>query len=258
MTDMRGKFVWYELMTSDMAAAESFYCDVVGWTAKDSGMPGMAYTLFSVDDAMIGGLMTVPEEAVKMGARPSWIGYVAVADVDAEAQRVTALGGQVYRAPDDIPGVGRFAIVADPQGAVLSLFRGARDEPPPPLPPFGAPGIVNWHELHAADWEKAFAYYAELFGWTKSEAIDMGPMGTYQLYASGELTLGGMMNKQPQAPMPYWMYYVNVDDIDAAAARVTEKGGMVAFGPSQVPGGSWIVQGFDPQGALFGLVGPKH
>lgn len=257
MSDWRGKFVWHELMTTDMAAAEAFYCHVVGWTAQDSGMPGMAYTLLRAGDTHIGGLMTVPEDAAKMGARPSWIGYVAVDNVDGEADRVTALGGRVLRAPADIPNVGRFAVVADPQGAVLALFKGATAEPPPTAAP-GAPGTVGWNELMAADREAAFAYYSELLGWQKGDAIDMGPMGVYQLYGTADMTLGGMMTKPAEMPMPFWTYYFNVEDIDAAVARVKEKGGMIANGPMQVPGGSWITQGFDPQGAMFALVGPRH
>jgi predicted enzyme related to lactoylglutathione lyase len=257
MSDLRGKFVWHELMTTDMAAAEAFYRHVVGWGAQDSGMPGMAYTLVSVGDRPIGGLMTIPDDAAKMGARPSWIGYVAVDNVDGEADRVTALGGRVLRAPADIPGVGRFAIVADPQGAVLALFRGAMAEPPPPLAE-GTPGTVGWNELFAEDREAAFTYYSELFGWKKGEAIDMGPMGLYQLYGTADTTLGGMMTKPTQMPMSFWLYYVNVENIDAAVERVKEKGGAIANGPMQVPGGSWIVQSFDPQGAMFALVGPRH
>ena len=135
MTGKAGHFVWYDVMTSDTKAAQSFYCSVIGWDAKDSGMTDRSYTLFSAGPVMVGGLMPIPDEARAMGARPAWTGYIAVDDVDAYAERVKAAGGAVHRAPDDIPGVGRFAVVADPHGAVFILFKGASDEGPPAAAP---------------------------------------------------------------------------------------------------------------------------
>jgi len=254
---MAAGFVWYELMTEDVKAAEKFYSDVVGWEAKDSGIPGMAYTIISAGPSAIGGIMKVPDEARAMGARPAWLGYVGVDDVDSTVARLTAAGGKVYRPASDIPGVGRFAVVADPHGATFILFKPASAEGPPPAAP-GTPGTVGWHELHAGDRESAFAFYSGLFGWTKTEAMDMGPMGVYQMFATGGEAVGGMMTKRPEMPMAAWLYYFNVDAIDAAAARVTAGGGKVLMGPHQVPGGQWIVMGGDPQGAMFALVAAKR
>lgn len=247
-------FVWYELMTSDPEAAEAFYRHVVGWEARDAGMPDFRYTILSAGEAGVGGLMALPEEARQSGARPGWLGYVGVDDVDAFAERVKQTGGAVHRAPADIPGVGRFSVVADPQGAIFVLFTGSADmQPPPPAAP-DTPGHGGWRELHAADWESAFTFYSGLFGWTKGESVPMGPMGTYQLFESGGTALGGMMNKNEAAPAPFWLYYFNVDNIEAAAARVKAKGGQVLNGPHEVPGGSWIIHCLDPQGAMFALV----
>ena len=176
MSTTHGTFVWYELITSDTSAAESFYRRVLGWDVKDAGMEGFAYQVISVGPTMIGGMMALPEAARVMGARPAWLGYIGVDDVDIHAGRVTAAGGAVHRAPEDIPGVGRFAVVADPDGAVFVLFCGSSDQAPQAAAP-GAPGHVGWRELHAGDGESAFAFYAGLFGWTKGEAVDMGPMG---------------------------------------------------------------------------------
>lgn len=257
MAISHGSFVWYELMTTDAAAAEAFYRDVVGWKTRDAGMPGMAYTLLEVAGAPVAGLMTLPAEAAQSGARPGWIGYVAVDDVDAAAKSFAAAGGTIYRAPDDIPGIGRFAVAADPQGAVICLFRGSGDMGPP-APPAGTPGTIGWHELMATDWQPAFDFYAAQFGWTKAEAHDMGPMGLYQLFAKDGETVGGMMTKPAEVPVAYWGYYFNTEAIDAAAARVTAAGGKILFGPMEVPGGSWVVQGLDPQGAVFALVAPKR
>jgi predicted enzyme related to lactoylglutathione lyase len=256
MSDPHGNFVWYELMTSDTDAAEAFYKTVNGWTAQDSGMPGPKYTILAAGGVGIGGLMAVPEEARQMGAGPAWLGYVNVEDVDASAEDVKDAGGAVHRAPDDIPGVGRFAVVADPQGAVFMLFKNAGGPARPKVAP-GTPGHVGWHELHATDREAAFEFYADVFDWTKGEAHDMGPMGVYQLFSTGEVPDGGMITRMEGTPGPFWLYYFNVDAIDAAVGRVKGAGGVVMNGPHQVPGGSWIAQCTDPQGAMFALVGPR-
>jgi uncharacterized protein len=256
MTKNHGKFVWYDVMTSDGKAAQTFYESVIGWSARDSGMADRPYTVFSAGPAMVAGLMPIPEESRARGARPCWTGYIGVDDVDTGVARVTAASGAVHRAPEDIPGIGRFAVVADPHGAVFILFKGTSDEGPAPAAP-GTPGHVGWHELQAGNVDAAFAFYADLFGWTKADAMDMGPMGVYQMFAAGGTTVGGMMNKVPEAPGPFWLYYFNVEAVDSAIGRVKAGGGQVIHGPTQVPGGSWIVQGIDPQGAIFALVGAK-
>jgi predicted enzyme related to lactoylglutathione lyase len=252
-------FVWYELLTTDTEGSQSFYRDVVGWTLQDSGMKevtGMDYTLITSASGPVAGLMALPATAAAGGGRPGWLGYVGVEDVDAFAARVQQAGGAVHQAPTDIPGVGRFSLVADPQGAPFVLFKAAAMPAPPAEPAGGAPGRIGWHELVTTDWRSAFDFYADLFGWTRDTAIDMGPMGTYQLFATGGTAIGGMMNRPPAVPASFWLYYVNVPDIPAAVARVKALFGQVLHGPAQVPGGSWIVQCLDPQGAMFALVGP--
>jgi predicted enzyme related to lactoylglutathione lyase len=255
MADSHGRFVWYELMTTDTDGAKAFYGNVLGFGTRDAAIPGVAYSIFTLAETGIGGLMDLPDDAKKMGAPPSWVGYVGVDDVDAIVGRIQHLGGTAYVPPTDIPNTGRFAVVADPQRAPFAVFK-----PLTPIenrPEQGMPGRVGWHELLAADWEKAFAFYADLFGWQKAEAVDMGVMGTYQLFAASGQTLGGMFNKPAMIPAPFWLYYFNVDNIDAAATRVKEGSGEILNGPMQVPGGSWIVQCKDPQGAVFALVGPR-
>ena len=188
-------------MTTDPKAAEDFYRAVIGWDAKDAGMPDMSYTILSAENAPVGGLMNIPQEAAAMGARPGWGGYVAADDVDQFAEKVKKAGGKVHRAPADIPNVGRFAVVADPQGAVFMLFKGMSGAEPPQAPPH-ATGHVGWRELHAGEWKSAFNFYSELFGWTKGEAIDMGPGGTYQLFVIGDAPAGGMVTKQAGRAAP--------------------------------------------------------
>ena len=166
-------------------------------------------------------------------------------------------GGTVHRGPMEVPGVIRFAVVADPQGAVFLIAKGLSAAPMPQLPA-GTPGTIGWRELFALDWEKAFAFYEKLFGWTKAEAHNMGEMGIYQLFAAGDAPIGGMMNKHSAMPQPWWNYYINVDGIDAARTRLEKAGGTVIMGPMEVPGGQWIVQARDPQGGFFALVANKR
>ena len=152
------------------------------------------------------------------------MGYVGVSDVDAYAKKVVVAGGTLHRPPENIPGVGRFAVAADPHGAGFILFKGSSDEAPAPAAPLTL-GHIGWHELHAGNGPEAFDFYSKLFGWTKSEAIPMGDHGVYQLFAAGGSDIGGMMTKMAQSPAPFWLYYFNVDAIDAAGARATKAGG---------------------------------
>lgn len=258
MAPTLGSFVWYEYMASDAKAAADFYAGVVGWTASDAGMSDFPYTLLSAGPSMVAGLMTLPEEARKMGARPGWIGYIGVPDVDAYATKITAAGGRIYRAAADIPSVGRFAVVGDPHGAAFVIFKGGpADDTRPPLAP-SAPGAAGWRELRAGELKSAFAFYSGLFGWKKTQAMDMGPMGPYQLFTIDGGQGGGMMNKTAETPAPFWLFYFNVAAADAAAAQIAARGGRVVAGPHEVPGGGWVVRGLDPQGADFALLAPRR
>jgi predicted enzyme related to lactoylglutathione lyase len=254
-----GSFVWHELRTTDAQGAADFYAHVVGWQVKDSGDPGgVPYKLFSVGGLDTAGLMQLSPEMLAGGMRPSWVGFIGVDDVDAFAGRVEQAGGKLHCPPQDIPTIGRFASVEDPQGAVFILFKSSRDIAPP-RPPVGSTGIVGWNELSANDGPSAWSFYSNLFGWTEESVMDMGPMGIYRIFSDGGWArTGGMMTRDPKtAPAPFWLYYFNVDDIDAAVARVKEKNGNIVMGPHEVPGSMWIILGQDPQGALFALVGFK-
>jgi predicted enzyme related to lactoylglutathione lyase len=255
VVDYHGRFVWYELMTTDTAAAKVFYASVVGWGAQDASTPALAYTLFTVGKAFAAGLMGLPEDARKMGATPRWIGYVGVDDVDAAADWVKRHGGAVHVPPTDVANLSRFSVIADPQMASLALIKWLKPSGQQPADP-GKPGRVGWHELLAADLEKAFAFYGELFDWQKADA-DIGPLGTYQLFSARGQTIGGMFTKPATVPVPFWLYYFNVGDIDVAAERVRAGGGQVIEGPLELPGSSWIARCVDPQGALFALEGKR-
>jgi uncharacterized protein len=254
MVDYPGRFAWYELITTDMAGAKAFYAKVMNWNAQEASTPDLAYTLFTSEGASVSGLMDLPEDARKSGATPRWMGYVGVTDVDATADRIKRLGGAVYVPPTD-SNIGRISVVADPQMATLGLVKGLKHGQYRPAE-FGKPGRVGWHELLAADREKAFAFYGELFGWHKA-STDIGPTDTYQSFSTGGQTIGGMFTKSPKDPVPYWLYYFNIGDIDAAAERVESGGGKVFEGPLELPGGSWFARCADPQGAAFALQGQR-
>jgi predicted enzyme related to lactoylglutathione lyase len=185
-------------------------------------MNAQKYTLLKVGDTMVGGLMPIPEDAAKMGARPAWMGYIAVDDVKKYADKVKAAGGVIHRPPTEIPNVGTFAIAGDPSGAGFLLFKGEGGEAPMQEPM--KPGHIGWHELHGGDPEKSFAFYSSLFGWTKGEALNMGAMGTYQIFSTKGQQSGGMMKKMDQEPMAHWLYYISVDAIDAAQERMKSAG----------------------------------
>lgn len=255
MAHSHGHFAWYDLVTTDTEAAKAFYTKVMGWGALDASVGGRAYTLFTSGNVVVSGLMELPAGAREMGGEPNWLGYVAVSDVDATADRIKRLGGAVQVPPTDVPNVSRFSTFADPQTARLALLQWLRPGHAQPTE-LGGMGRVGWHELLAPDWEKALAFYGELFGWQKADA-DVGEMGTYQYFSAGGQTIGGMLTKPPMIPTPYWIYYFNVDDLDAAVRRVKAGGGRILDGPIEVPDGSWIVRCIDPQDAIFALRGKR-
>jgi predicted enzyme related to lactoylglutathione lyase len=255
MSSSQGRFVWYELATTDVAAATAFYKDVVGWTTEDYQGAGMHYTRWQAGGEAIGGLMTLPDQAKKNGAPPHWLAYVMADDVDALTAKAKKLGATTIVEPSDIPNIGRFSVIGDPQGAVIALFKpqGGPDMPPPGAEPRDRHFV--WHELLTNDREAALRFYSELFGWQKTDAVKM-PNGVYQMYGRDGQTLGGMMNRPEGYPAPpHWLYYIMVSDLDAALERVKKGGGRVMNGPMEVPGGSRVAQCDDPQGAAFALNG---
>lgn len=256
---MAHAFIWYELMTPDPAAAARFYGPLVGWETRDWPSPdgSMPYTLVGRGEAMVAGIMGLPEPMLKNGAPPHWAGYVHVENVEDACAKATSLGGMVCVPPGDIPEVGRFAVIADPQGATLNIMTPLPREAPPASLPLGSSGRCGWHELLTSDQDAALAFYNALFGWTKVHGHDMGAMGTYDIFAINGCDSGGIFTKPPQANHAFWMFYFTVDDIQAAAKAVAAGGGTVLMGPHEVPGGSWILNGRDPQGVYFALVKPN-
>jgi uncharacterized protein len=247
--DQLGRFAWYELLTTDVAAAGAFYSKVIGWGVTDASTPGLAYKVFAAGDAPVGGLMDIPEEGRRLGATPRWVGYVAVDDMDATAAQIRRLGGTILLPPTD-SNIGRISVVADPQKATFALVTGLTYGQRSPSG-LDEPGRVGWHELLAEDWNKIFDFYGELFGWQKAPETD--PADLYQLFSAAGQTIGAMLTKLPSVSQPFWLYYINVDDIGAAAKSVNAGGGRILQGPIELPAGCWIVRCADPQGALFAL-----
>ncbi|MGE5232025.1 MAG: VOC family protein [Deltaproteobacteria bacterium] len=249
-TVSRGRFVWHELMTPDPEAAQKFYTQVVGWKTE-AWDQNTAYIMWMTDSGPIGGLMTLPAEAKLQGAPPHWLAYISTPDVDATVADAARLGGRVLKPATDIPEVGRFAILADPQSAVFAAFT-----PLSPMAQSDTPqvGGFSWHELATTDPAAAFGFYQTLFGWEKTDAMDMGPNGVYQMFGWDGKSMGGVYRKPKEMPSPpNWLGYVHIRDTNKAIEKIKKAGGKVLNGPMEVPGGDLIAQGIDPQGAAFAV-----
>ncbi len=247
-----GDFVWYELLAIDQARAKSFYTAVLGWTTEDwqSDPAADPYTMWMNRGTPLGGIMALPEGAKAAGAPSHWLAYVSTPDTNATLGKATGTGAKALMGPMDVPTVGRIAVLADPQGAVIAIYTPANERPAPPdEPPIGT---VSWHELATDDWQKAWTFYSGLFGWKKGEAYDMGPIGTYQLFGKGGPPLGAVYNRPPEVPVSNWLLYFLVADLDATLDKVRANGGQVLYGPLDVPGGK-VATCMDPQGAAFAL-----
>lgn len=259
MTGTHGDFVWYELMTSNAEAAQAFYGPLLGWSFADSGQEGVDYRMFSAGETQIGGILQLSEEMTEGGARPAWLGYVRVDDVPAAVDKVRKTGGGVMIEGHEVPGVGPFALLSDPQGAPFYVIddrsgedSGAFAKHEPKV------GHCAWNELVTEDPSAADSFYRDLFGWEKGEAMDMGPMGLYQMYTQSDYGLGAIMKRPEEMPVSAWAHYFRVPEIDAAHSFVTGHGGQVLNGPMEIPGGDYILQGIDPQGAFFSIIGAKE
>ena len=255
-----GGFIWYELITPDPSGSKAFYDAVVGWDiATDTVAPGVEYRMIGRSDGgMAGGILTLTEEMRSHGARPTWLGYIHSSDVDGAVRAIQDQGGTTLMAPWDQPGVGRLALVTDPQGAPFYLMD--------PIPPEDKPDAksdvfsvdqpqrVNWNELSTSDPEAARAFYTSLFGWSDDEFMDMGEMGKYRFLEQGGQRIGALCGTMP-GQQSTWRYYVRVPSIAKAKAAAEHNGGTIQMGPHQVPTGDYIIIGTDPQGAEFALVG---
>ena len=246
-----GRFVWHELMTSDPSAAEPFYKQVVGWDTTPFEQSPTPYTMWMAGEQPVGGLMHIPDEAKEMGAPPNWLAYLAVSDVDQTVDKATKLGANVLAPPMTIPGVGRMSVLADPQGAAFAVYKSDSPSTPESDP---KQREFSWHELATTDPDAGWDFYSKVFGWSKKDAMDMGPIGTYQMFGRDRFTYGGIYRKPDDMPAPpHWLHYTLVDSADDAAKRAEALGGTVVQGPMEVPGGDRIAVIRDPQGAHFAV-----
>ena len=263
--DDRGAFIWYELMTDDVAAARDFYRAVVGWEIEVEGQPvptGTTYRMIGRSDGgQAGGVLEITADMRAGGAETVWLGYIHHPDVDAAVEQVRQAGGAVHMPAMDMPGVGRMAMVADAQGAVFYIMR--------PIPPADDPAAksdvfdyekaqhMRWNELQTSDPKAAISLYTDLFGWRQEGAMPMGDLGDYSFVQHGDGMIGAIMPLMPDMDRSSWQFYAGVDDIDRAARAVSDGGGTLDGEIQQIPGGEYSVHCIDPQGAAFGLVGPR-
>ena len=247
---LRGRVIWHELMTTDVEGAQRFYTQVVGWTvAPFGGSPGYDVWMRSADEG-VGGVMKIPEG---MDFPPHWGMYIGVPQLEEAVADIERRGGGTLSEVIDVEGVGRMRAMRDPQGAAFSILEPAIPGAPADREP--EVGEVSWHELYTTDAEAAMAFYTGAFGWQPTEALDMGTMGKYHMFAGGKALGGGMMNKpreMAQVP-PNWGFYFRVPNVHEGVERVKANGGQVLNGPMEVPGGDWVVNCLDPQGAAFSL-----
>ena len=253
MTNPHGTPIWYELLSADADASRDFYSKVLGWTVHDADPGGMDYRMIDAGGGdFAGGLMQLTPEMQAGGARPTWLFYIGVDDVDAAVGQVTALGGSVHMPAITMEGVGRMAMVADPQGIPFYVMRGASPEASTAFAYKGV-GKCSWNELTTPDPAGAHAFYGALCSWTFPDKMPMGPAGDYVfIHCAGEM-IGATMPASA-GPAPGWQFYFRATDIDAAAAAVTANGGTVHDGPMEVPGGDWALNASDPAGVRFGVV----
>jgi predicted enzyme related to lactoylglutathione lyase len=254
-----GDFIWYELMTPDAEGAKAFYDAVVGWSIGEGVAEFNGYRMIgTADGSFTGGVLPLTEEMRQHGARPTWLGYIYVSDVDSKIASIEAAGGKKYMGPHDIPNVGRIAMVADPQGAPFYIMdpippAGRENEPSTVFSP-NDQGRCAWNELSTSDPVAARRFYEEQFGWTTEQFMDMGEHGEYRFIDHKGLTLGAIAGSMGDQP-PHWRYYFRVPSVSKAKETAEAKGGKTVMGPMEVPGGDHIVIGIDPQGAEFALVG---
>lgn len=255
MTDsILGRPLWYELLTTDMKAAEAFYTKVVGWTVMPFRQDPMAYDMWArAGDVPVGGVMSIPPG---MDFPPHWEMYVGVPKLEDAVAKIERLGGRALSEVIDVPDIGRMRTMKDPQGAVFAIYEPASPDQMPEAPP--EIGDASWHELYTTDADAAMKFYVDLFGWKPTTSMDMGPMGKYHMFGRTN-ELGGMMNKPKEMAdvPPNWGIYFRVPDINAAVERIKANGGQILNGPMEVPGGDMIVNAMDPQGAAFSLHAKK-
>lgn len=250
-TPTPGSFTWYDFNSADIGPARRFYTELMGWGQEQWGPAEGGYPMFTLGGMPIGGYRQLPPEAVEGGCPNAWLAYVTVSDVDATVARAVQAGGRTHVPATDIPQVGRFAVLRDPLGAHLAVFKGLDESPT--IPHMDEPGMFSWHELATSDLEAAFTFYRDVLAWKVAHDMDMGEdMGLYRIFHSSGDALGGMYRAPEGAPQG-WLLYLRVRDLDVSLQKAESLGAKRILDPQEVPGGSRVVQLVDPQGAMFAL-----
>jgi uncharacterized protein len=247
----RGNFVWEELLTTDTGSAARFYAKVAGLKTASSKV-NPSYMTFAGSGGPMGGLMTLPDNAKKLGTPPCWMSYLATDSVEETSRHAQSLGGKVLKAAADVGDGGRFAVLQDPQGAAFMIYASPHPLDPSPTVPLGG---IYWRELATTDYQAAFRFYQQLFGWTIANDMNMGEMGMYRIIGTPAMPkgAGAIYTKPAQQPgPPAWLPYINVASVEKATAVAKSLGAQIMHGPADVPGGR-IMMGMDPQGAMFAI-----
>lgn len=250
MSYLPGKFVWFEHLSTDVPKARKFYDALFGWHTESMPIGDQRYSMILNGDGTtstgIGGY-----GASAPGARPSWMSYLSVPDVDAAYNAALAAGAKSLSAPMDYGPVGRGAALADPTGAVFSVWKSAEgDAPDPAKTPVGA---WCWNELWTSDDRAALAFYEAVFGYSH-DSMDMGPQGTYYMLKTGAVARAGLMRAVDRQAPSMWLPYVAVADCDATAARAKALGGQVLAAPQDIPNVGRFAIAQDPLGAAIAVI----
>ena len=249
--DPRGKFVWHELLSGDAAAATAFYTKVVPWKSQPWEQDS-SYHMWVAKNGPVGGVAKLDGSAP-----PHWLPYVAVPDVSATAEAAKGLGGRVLKDKTSLPNGGSYAVLADPQGAQFAVYQSGGEVGNGAASATPGAGDFSWHELSTSDAKAAMEFYTRLLGWEAGPVHDMGaPAGLYYLFLHEGNQYGGMFVSDSSGTGPSWLCYISVEDVGKAAAAAKSAGGRVMNGPMEVPGGSWVAQVMDSEGAPFAVHEP--
>jgi uncharacterized protein len=244
-----GKFIFVELVTPDLAASKTFYGGLFSWTFRDVQVGAVRYTEGSLDGRPVAGMAYRP---IRSGERrqPAWLSFVAVADVDAVKKAALQQGGRSLLEPRDVPGRGRIAVLADPQGAVFGVMASTSGDPPEES--VGS-GEWIWASLYTSDPDVAGSFYQTLFDYEVFEAPEAGD-DQHLILASGGYARASANPLPAAGAHAHWINFVKVDDAARMAARVVALGGKVLLTPRDDRHGGKIAIVADPQGAPFGLL----
>jgi predicted enzyme related to lactoylglutathione lyase len=250
MKHLQGKFVWFEHMSGDSASASKFYDEVFGWRTETMQPGGpQAYRMIMNGSVPIGGLRPAPA-----GKPSAWMSYLSVRDVNVAHAAALATGGTSLMPPTDFPNAGRGATLADPTGAVFSVWTSVHDDRADE--PRTAMGDWHWNELMTPDPQKALHFYESVVGYNH-DSMDMGPQGTYYLLKMGDAMRAGVMRSPMADTPPMWVPYVAVADCDATAATARRLGAQVIVEPTDIPNVGRFATLLDPQGACIAFMKPQ-